>query len=91
MVRFLPRRNRPTIAGPHLVKTLTPLSIRDPERPNAMRYQKGLDPVQMASTFAHQSLPLAMEAPRILFLGRWRPNHATTLRIALHEADNRPE
>jgi hypothetical protein len=31
-----------------------------------MRYQKGLDPVQMASTFAHQSLPLAMEAPRIL-------------------------
>jgi hypothetical protein len=50
---FQTRRNRPTIAGPHLVKTLTPLSIRDPERPNAMRYQKGLDPVQMASTFAH--------------------------------------
>jgi hypothetical protein len=56
-----------------------------------MRYQKSLDPVQMASTFAHQSLPLAMEAPRILFLGRWRPNHATTLRIALHEAYNCPE
>jgi hypothetical protein len=56
-----------------------------------MRYQKGLDPVQMAGTFAHHSLPLAMEAPRILFLGRWRPNHATTLRIALHEAYNCPE
>ena len=44
-----------------------------------MRYQKGLDPVQMASTFAHQSLPLTVEPPRILFLGRWRPNHATTV------------
>jgi hypothetical protein len=32
-----------------------------------------------------------MEAPRILFLGRWRPNHATTLRIALYEAYNCPE
>jgi hypothetical protein len=38
-----PCPNRPTIAGPHLIKTLTPLCICDPERPNAMRYRKGLD------------------------------------------------
>ena len=40
-----PRRNRPAIAGLHLGKTLTPFCIRDPERPDPMRYQKGLDPV----------------------------------------------
>jgi hypothetical protein len=30
-----PRRNWPTIAGPHLIETLTPFRIRDPERPDA--------------------------------------------------------
>ena len=82
-----PRRNWPTIAGLHLIKTLTPFCIRDPE----MRYQQGLDPVQVASALTHESLPLAMQPPRILFLGCWRANHAATLRIALHEAYNRPE
>src|SRR6202795_1548336 len=85
-----PRRNRPTIAGLHLIKTLTPFCIRDPERPDAMRYQKGLDPIQMAGTLSHQSLPFAMEPPSILFLGRWRAHHPAALRIALHEAYNRP-
>ena len=33
---FQPRRNRPTIAGPHLLKTLTPFCIRNPERPDSM-------------------------------------------------------
>jgi hypothetical protein len=56
-----------------------------------MRYQKGLDPVQVAGALAHQSLPLAMQPPRILFLGCWRANDAAALRIALHEAYNRPE
>src|ERR1700688_282498 len=64
-----PRRNWPTIAGLELIKTLTPLCICDPERPNTMRYQKCLDPVQMAGALTHQSLPLTMEPPRILFLG----------------------
>src|SRR5208283_3035334 len=32
-----------------------------------------------------------MEPPSILFLGRWRANHPAALRIALHEAYNRPE
>src|SRR5580704_6741400 len=86
-----PRRNRPAIAGLHLVKTLTPFCVRDPKRPDAMRYQKGLDPVQMAGALTHQSLPFTMEPPRILFLGRWRANHPAALRIALHEAYNRPE
>ena len=86
-----PRRNRPTIASPHLIKTLTPFCICDPERPNAMRHQQRLDSVRMAGALTHQSLPLAMEPPRILFLGRWRANHAATLQIALHEAYNRPE
>jgi hypothetical protein len=56
-----------------------------------MRYQKGLDPVQVAGALTHQPLPLAMQPPRILFLGRWRANHAAALRITLHEAYNRPE
>src|ERR1051326_9265693 len=56
-----------------------------------MRYQKSFDPVQVASALAHQSLPLTMDSPRILFLPRWDANHAATLRIALHEAHNRPE
>jgi hypothetical protein len=61
-----PRRNRPTITGLHLIKTLTPFCICDPERPDAMRYQKGLDPVQVAGALTHQSLPLAMQPPRKL-------------------------
>ena len=56
-----------------------------------MRYQKGLDPVQMTGALTHHSLPLKMEAPRILFLGRRRANHAAALPIALNEAYNRPE
>jgi hypothetical protein len=48
-----------------------------------MRYQKGLDPVQVAGSLADQSLPLAMQPPRILLLGCWRANHAAALRIAL--------
>jgi hypothetical protein len=45
----------------------------------------------VSSALTHQSLTLAMEATRILFLGRWRANHPAALRIALHEAYNRPE
>ena len=56
-----------------------------------MRNQQGLDAVEVAGALAHQSLPFTMEPPRILFLGRRRTNHAATLRIALHEAHNRPE
>jgi hypothetical protein len=58
---------------------------------NAMGYQKGLDPVQMAGTLTHQLLSFAMKAPRIPLLGRWRANHAAALRVALYEAYNRPK
>jgi hypothetical protein len=37
-----PRRNWPTIAGLHLIKTLTPFCIRNPERSDTMRDQKGV-------------------------------------------------
>jgi hypothetical protein len=86
-----PCRYRLSVASPHLIKTFTPVCIRYPKRPDAMHDQQGFDPVQMASTFAHKPLPFTVEPPRILFLGRWCPYHAATLRIALYEPHNRPE